>query len=125
MKGESGSTFPLIIGFTAILLALTIGLGETLSLRLGQDRVLADASFSAAYLARDSQDVPFIKGLNYSGAVARLVPEATAIEASSADGKTIRVRICESWASPFNLHPPAVVCDEALARTNSFDSGLA
>lgn len=122
MKAQDGSTLPLVIGFAAILLALTLGLGEVLSLRLTQNRVLGDATFAAVYLTRESQDVPFVKGLDYSAAIYSQVPQASALSAVSNDGKTIRVIVCEMWESPFGLHSAAEVCDEALARTNPFGS---
>lgn len=124
MRRDAGSTFPLIIGFVSILLALTLGLSEILSLRLSQDRALADARFAAVYLARDSQDVPLVRGLDYSSVVSSLIPEATTASAVSSDGRTIEVSLCETWQSPFGLHSPANVCDQALARVNAFGDVL-
>lgn len=125
MRSDKGSTLPLIITFGFVLLALTLTLGELISMRLAQDRVQSDARFAALYLVRETGDIPFIAGFDYADVVAGQLPEAERLSAISQDTKTMMVRICERWESPFGLHPPGKTCDEAKARLKSFDGPLA
>ena len=116
MKTDRGSTIPLLIGLSTLLLFTIFTVSELQSLLVTKQRALSDARFAALFVAKSSGEVPPVVGLDYSPAVRPELPEASEIKVFTNDQKTFVARVCLSWRSPLGLHASATICDEAKAR---------
>lgn len=117
MSSERGSTLPLVIGLTSLLIITTLTCGEIQSYYLQRTRALADARFAALFVAKQIAGVPPVIGLDYGQAVTAELPEAASVSVVTKDGKTLSATVCYRWDSLFGLSPQAEICDTAKART--------
>ncbi|MEN9731368.1 MAG: hypothetical protein RL488_678 [Actinomycetota bacterium] len=116
MKTDRGSSIPLLIGLSTLLLLTILTVSELQSLLVTKQRAMSDARFAALFVAKSSGEVPPVVGLDYSVAVRAEIPEAAEVKVFTDDQKTFVARVCLSWRSPFGLHAAALICDEAKAR---------
>ena len=116
VKSARGSTLPLVIGLSSLVLATTLTVSELQSLMLQRSRALSEARFAALFIAKQTIGFPPVLGLDYGPAVIAEISDVASVRVVSEDGKTFVATVCRSWKSPFGIHPEVQVCDEAKAR---------
>ncbi len=109
-RNDDGSTSPLLIGLTAISLAVLLTVTSALSLYVQQRRLTTQAESVA------------LAEVNNSPSGWKIAPE-TERKITVTDGETVEVRMCAPWQSPVPLGAwlnkavrPTLVCGAAKAR---------
>jgi len=119
MKADEGSTLPLIIGLSALLISMVLVTAEAQSLVLVKARALSEARLAALYIAKQTAGFAPVRGLDYSQAALSVLGPILSVRVASRDGKTFDAEVCQKWESPFGLHPAVAICDQAKARAIS------
>ena len=123
-KGEQGSLAPLGIGLALLSLATILVVVASGSLYLTERRLTGVAESTAlAVLETADGDLSQNLLLVASGYLAQLplhgLDQVSVVEASSADLKTVRIRLCSVWRPIFENYMFSEigrVCSEGLAR---------
>jgi hypothetical protein len=123
-SSEQGSLAPLGIGLAMVSLAAVIAIVASGSLYLTERRLTGVAESTALSVLMESggnlnQDLFFVASRYLSEIPLRGLNQLTLVEASSADLKTVRIRLCSIWQPIFENYifsEIGRVCSEGLAR---------
>ena len=123
-SSEQGSLAPLGIGLAMVSLAAVIAIVASGSLYLTERRLTGVAESTALSVLMESggnlnQDLFLVASRYLSEIPLRGLNQLTLVEASSADLKTVRIRLCSIWQPIFENYifsEIGRVCSEGLAR---------
>lgn len=121
---EQGSLAPLGIGLATLSLTTVVAIVAAGSLYLTERRLtgVAEATALSVLIEVDgnlAQNLSVLAGRYLSNAPLQGLHQVTLVEASSADLRTVRVRLCSVWRPIFESYifsEIGRVCSEGLAR---------
>lgn len=123
-SSEQGSLAPLGIGLAMISLAAVIAIVASGSLYLTERRLTGVAESTALSVLMESgenlnQNLFSVASRHLSEIPLKGLNQVTLVEASSADFRTVRIRLCSVWQPIFENYifsEMGRVCSEGLAR---------
>jgi hypothetical protein len=123
-SSERGSLAPLGIGLSTLSLAVVVAILASGSLYLTERRLTGVAESTALTVLIEAeenleQDLYPIASRYLRGLPLRGLHQVTLFEASSADSRTVRIRLCSVWRPIFENYMFSEigrVCSEGLAR---------